>query len=83
MPIGKKGGPVKSPLYTGGSTPPGLPNKADNQKSGTVSPTGIGSGKNPPAGQLPAPKRIKGSLATHGKTLPDLGKSKHKGGFGY
>ncbi len=71
MPIGKRDGKIDSPLYKGGPFPPGLPAKAGDQAPGTVSPTGLGSSKNPPAGTLPSPANPKGNLATSGKDLPD------------
>jgi hypothetical protein len=80
MPMGKKSGKFKSPLYAGGSTPPGLPSSADNQKKGMVGPSGLGASKSPPAGQLSAPKRGKGDLVSPSKALPDTSKSKGKGG---
>jgi|TARA_Y100000310_G_scaffold283502_1_gene305517 hypothetical protein len=80
MPIGKKSGKLKSPLYQGGSTPAGLPSSADNQKSGTVGPSGLGASKSPPAGQLAAPKRKKGDLVSPSKAMPDTSKSKGSGG---
>ena len=72
MPIGKKGGKIKSPLYEGGSTPAGLPSSADNKKSGTVGPSGLGSAKNPPAGQVASPKREKGNLSSPSKSVPEV-----------
>jgi len=59
MPIGKKSGKIDSPVYKGGAFPSDLPARTSPGK-GTVSPTGLGAGKNPPAANLPAPKRPKG-----------------------
>lgn len=79
MPIGKKGGKLKSPLYEGGSTPAGLPS-SPARKSGTVGPSGLGSAKSPPAGQLSSPKREKGNFVSPSKALPDTSKSSGTGG---
>lgn len=79
MPIGKKGGKLKSPLYEGGSTPKGLP-PSPARKSGTIGPSGLGSAKSPPAGQLSAPKREKGNFVSPSKALPDTSKSSGTGG---
>ena len=74
MPIGKQGS-MNSPIYKGGSTPPGLPGDAGNIKSGTTGPTGLGSAKNPPSNNIASSKRIGGDLATFGKDLPDSSNS--------
>ena len=78
MTMGKRSGKVKSPLHVGQSKPSGI--GSNKPGKGTGGQSGLGAAKSPPAGQLSAPSRKKGNLATSGKALPDTSKSKGSGG---
>lgn len=81
MPIGKKSGKIDSPVYKGGQFPSDLPARTSPGK-GTVSPTGLGMAKNPPAANLASPKRPTGfaspskGYAGPGTSGPSKGGSK-------